>query len=196
MATEAEVAAASLARKRKVRGGHRGSATRTMNGVDVLLSEESPEQARLAQLKLSLEEKLKTLTRLDSEILDLTVDDEIQEADEFKDRVYEAIVRLDNCTRALSRRAVTPVTAAVTTSAPTPSTEASVVAHTTASVVTTEPVVVTTPASTAPSGGAILSSAAGGSTVTLILGCDSSHPHPSCSSFARSTTTKAHDSAV
>ena len=88
-----------------MRGGHRGSATQTMNGIDVLLSEESPEQARLVQLKLSLEEKLKTLTKLDSEILDLTadddVDDEIQEA-EFNDRVYEAIVRLDNCTRTLS----------------------------------------------------------------------------------------------
>ena len=43
---------------------------------------------------------------LDSEVLDLTaddnVDDGIQEADEFKDRVYGAIIRLDNRTRTLS----------------------------------------------------------------------------------------------
>ena len=83
-----EAAAAVLSRKRKIRGGHRGSATRTMNTNDTLLAEEEPDLARLAQLKLSLEEKLSTLTRLDSKILDLTedenVDTEIQAADDFK----------------------------------------------------------------------------------------------------------------
>ena len=60
MATEPEAAAASLARKRKIQGGHRGSATQTMNAVDILLSGEEPEQAHLAQLRLSLEQKLNT----------------------------------------------------------------------------------------------------------------------------------------
>jgi len=73
-----------------------------MNTIDTLLAEESPDLARLAQLKRSLEEKLSTLTRLDSEISDLTEDEnldaEIQEADEYKDRVYGAIVRLDKRT--------------------------------------------------------------------------------------------------
>ena len=115
-----------------------------MNAVDVLLSAEDPELAHLAQLKLS-EEKLNILTKLDSEVLDLTADDdvedEIQEADEFKDPVYGAIIRLDNCTRALSRRAVPPVT----TSAAAPRSEATVVAHATAPTSATEPVAVTTP---------------------------------------------------
>ena len=67
--TESEPAApgGGLPRKRRLRGGHRGSATRTMNTIDALLAEESPDLARLAQLKRSLEEKLSTLTRLDSE---------------------------------------------------------------------------------------------------------------------------------
>ena len=105
--------------------------------------------------------------KLDSELLDLTADDDvIQEADEFKDRVYGAIVRLDNRTRTLSRCTVPPVTVAVTTSAAVPLTDAAVVAHTTAPTSATEPVVVTTPASTAPSGVMVMSSAAGGSTVT------------------------------
>ena len=75
-----------LARKRRIRGGHRSSVTRTMNTVNALLAEEEPDPARLAQLKWSLKEKLDILTRLDSEILDLTEDEsldaEIQEADE------------------------------------------------------------------------------------------------------------------
>ena len=66
MSTEAEAAAAALARKRRIRGGHRGSAIRTMNAIDALLAEEEPDVARLAQLKLSLEEKFGTLTKLDS----------------------------------------------------------------------------------------------------------------------------------
>ena len=151
----------------KVRGGHRGSATRTMNAVDALLSREDPELARLAQLKLSLEEKLNILTKLDSEVLDLTADDdvedEIQEADEFKDRVYGAIIRLDNCTCDLSGCAVPPVTAVVMTPAAAPRTDAT---HTTVPTSTTESVAVTIPASTAPSGGTVMSSAAGDSTVT------------------------------
>ena len=57
-----------------------------MNANDTLLAKEEPDPARLAQLKLSLEEKLSTLTRLDSKILDLTedenVDTEIQTADD------------------------------------------------------------------------------------------------------------------
>ena len=71
MATEAD-ASATLIRKRKIRGGHRGSATRMMNAIDALVAEEEPDAIRLAQLKLSLEEKFNTLTRLDSEILDIT----------------------------------------------------------------------------------------------------------------------------
>ena len=113
-----------LPRKRRLRGGHRGSATRTMNIIDALLAEESPDLARLAQLKRSLEEKLSTLTRLDSEILDLTEDEdldtEIQEADEFKDRVYGAIVRLDKRTRTPTGPVILPVPTPVMTSAATP----------------------------------------------------------------------------
>ena len=100
----------NLARKRRIRGGHRGSATRSMNTVEALLAEEEPDPARLAQLKLSLEEKLSTLTRLDSEILDLTenehLEGEILESDEFKDGVYRAIVQLD---RAATSRAAAPI---------------------------------------------------------------------------------------
>ena len=63
-----------------------------MDTIDTVLADKTPGPVRMAQLKASLEEKLGTITRLDSEILDLTEDDgledEIQEADEFKVRVY------------------------------------------------------------------------------------------------------------
>ena len=48
-----------------------------MNAVYTLLAAEEPDLACLAQLDLSLEEKLSTLTRLDLEILDLALDENI-----------------------------------------------------------------------------------------------------------------------
>ena len=87
-----------LARKKRIRAGHRGSATRILNQLDTLVAAEETDLARLAQLRLSLEEKLETLKLLDSEILDLTEDDleeEIQQADTFKDGIYSAMVKMD-----------------------------------------------------------------------------------------------------
>ena len=90
--------AEGLARKRRIRAGHRASATRTLNQIDTLLVAPGTEEQKLAQLKLSLEEKLTTLRQLDAEILELTGEDdleaEIQQADEFKDGIYTAIVKL------------------------------------------------------------------------------------------------------
>ncbi len=86
---------------------------------ETLLAEEEPDPARWAQLKLSLKEKLSTMTPLDSKILDLTEDerlqDEILESDEFKDAVYRAIVNLDRTATA----AVLVSTAPTTVTAPT-----------------------------------------------------------------------------
>ena len=52
--------------------------------------------AELLQYKLSLEEKLSTLTRLDGEILDLVaeeeVEDEIEQADVFKERIHFVMI--------------------------------------------------------------------------------------------------------
>lgn len=64
-----------------------------------LLRAEEVDLARLAQLKLSLQEKLETLKQLDSEVLELTdekgVDAEIKSADEYKDDIYAAMVGID-----------------------------------------------------------------------------------------------------
>ena len=196
-----EAVAATLIRKRRIRGGHRGSATRTMSAIDALVGEEEPDAIRLAQLKLSLEEKLNTLTRLDSEILDITeddnVEDEIQEADEFKERVYGAIVRLGNRTRSLTGPVTPPATAVLTSPAippadapvvvtAAPSTDAPVVITTIPTtkpsvVVTTVPTnepVVTTPASTASSRDRVTMRVAESSPVTLTTAVTTPIPTP------------------
>ena len=59
---------AGLAKKKSIRKGHRGSAVRVVNQVDEIVGG-GPDLAKLAQLKLSLTEKLETLNRLDQEIL-------------------------------------------------------------------------------------------------------------------------------
>ena len=55
--------------------------------------------AKLTQLKLSLQEKLNLLKRLDKEIIKLLKEhkfqDEIKQADSFKERVYSAMAKID-----------------------------------------------------------------------------------------------------
>ena len=86
-----------LAKKRRIRAGHKASATKMLNEVDALLAADTtPEIAKLTQLKLVIEEKLETLKLLDAEILDLLEEEEalvkeIEQADLYKERIYQAI---------------------------------------------------------------------------------------------------------
>ena len=95
--------AEGLVRKKRIRAGHRGSTTRMLREVDELLAADTLDKARLAQLKLSLQEKLDTLKQIDGEILELTeegdLENEIQQADTFKDSVYSAMVRLQEAVK-------------------------------------------------------------------------------------------------
>ena len=88
-----------LARKKRIRAGHRGSTTRILNLTGDLLKADVVDGTKLAQLHLSLGEKLETLKQLDGEILELTEDGnletEIQQADEYKERIYSVMVKLD-----------------------------------------------------------------------------------------------------
>ena len=79
--------------------------------VNKLLKEDKVDLARLAQLKLSLQEKLETLKQLDSEVLELFADEkgldaEIQSADEYKDGIYSAMVGIDELSMKLKPPAV------------------------------------------------------------------------------------------
>lgn len=108
--------AEELAKKKRIRAGHKASATSMMNRVDVLVAEVTPDSppdvAKLSQLKLSLQEKLDTLRLLDGDILGLTEEDdlegEIERADTYKEGVYEAMVKIDKHCATPPTRPVTP----------------------------------------------------------------------------------------
>ena len=114
-----------LAKKKRIRAGHRASATRMLRQIDELLAVTPPDTVRLSQLKLSLEEKLGTLKQLDGEIVELTDEDhlieEIEQADGFKEGIFAAMLRIEKqCTAPLAAPE-TPVTEPETVrTAPTP----------------------------------------------------------------------------
>lgn len=57
--------AEDLAKKKQIRAGHRASTTRTLTKVGDVLTPETADEAKLTQLKLTLEEKLGILKLLD-----------------------------------------------------------------------------------------------------------------------------------
>ena len=62
----------TLVKRKRIRAGHRASATRNISEVEKTLSAEVPDNVKLALLKLTLNEKLETLRKLDNDIVDLT----------------------------------------------------------------------------------------------------------------------------
>ena len=91
---------ADLARKKRVRGGHKASVTKMVRKAEELLTAESPDVARLAQIKMSLQEKLTVLKGLDAEVLELVesedaVTEEIEQSDVFKQDVYAVLVKIE-----------------------------------------------------------------------------------------------------
>ena len=95
-----------LARKRKVRTGHRTSIRKIISSVEEILEtlEEQDQLSaiiikRLRQQKLLLQEKLDTIRNLDEDILAVVsegqIDGEICEADEFMEFTQLAIMRID-----------------------------------------------------------------------------------------------------
>ena len=72
-----------------------------LRGTEATPSDES----KLLQLKVSLEEKLQKLKRLDGEVLDLVdseaqIGAEIEQADTFKEKVYLAIINVEKHVKA------------------------------------------------------------------------------------------------
>ena len=66
------MSAANLKKKKHVRAGHRGSATKAIGQAEAQLAATAPDFDKLSQLKLTLSEKLETLKNPDSKILNLT----------------------------------------------------------------------------------------------------------------------------
>ena len=89
----------ALTRKKRVCGGHRVSTTKAIGRAKELIAAESPDVIRLSQLKLTLGEKLEVLKTLDAEMLDLVQDEdvaeEIDQEDEFKEKVHVILVKIN-----------------------------------------------------------------------------------------------------
>ena len=91
---------AELARKKRVRGGHKASVTKMLRKATDVIEADPHDAARLAQVKMSLQEKLAIIKGLDAEILDLVesedaVMEEIEQSDAFKQDMYEVLVRIE-----------------------------------------------------------------------------------------------------
>lgn len=91
-----------LATKKRVRGGQRTSVTRTLQQVETALTRE-PDVSKITALKMTITKKLKSLSALDDGIANLIEDDgelasDIEQADNYRQRIYTAIVAIDKAT--------------------------------------------------------------------------------------------------
>ncbi|KAK3726311.1 hypothetical protein QZH41_012748 [Actinostola sp. cb2023] len=95
------MSSADLTRKRKIRGGHKGSLTQIFGVVDEIMDLEDPagHEPKLRQLMTTLEEKLSLLHTLDDEILALVKDEdiegEIEEADRLRGNIRHYMFRIE-----------------------------------------------------------------------------------------------------
>ena len=92
MATEE--ATTELARKIRVRAGHRGSATRLVTQARAALEEDPPVKKTLELARSNLKRKMDILAPLDAGVLELTPD-EIDQADQYQENILHTIALLD-----------------------------------------------------------------------------------------------------
>ena len=126
MATEEDAASdRGLTRKRRVRAAHCGSVTRLTTQIDKALI--SGNVRRLRQLKQSLTDKPRVLSKLDDELMELVSDEHLEEeveaADLVKERIDLALISLDDALEPLT------VPPPQTSTSPSGLSEASVVEH-------------------------------------------------------------------
>ena len=67
--------AEALARKKRIRAGHKASVTKSIRNVEEILAREVPSQEKLSMLEMTLKEKLGTMKTLDAEVTDLIEDE-------------------------------------------------------------------------------------------------------------------------
>ena len=80
-----------LSRKKRVRGGHRGSTKRTITELYEAIESTDEGEAiitKLRQCKLALEEKLETVKQIDDQILELVPDEELDSEIEQADILF------------------------------------------------------------------------------------------------------------
>ena len=91
-----------MTKKKKSRRGHRVYAQKLMGKAEDIIKEfDSSQENKLKQLKISLEDRLETICALDAEILDELedekgIEEEIEEAGDFSERVLEIVVEIES----------------------------------------------------------------------------------------------------
>ncbi|XP_044184810.1 uncharacterized protein LOC122964955 [Acropora millepora] len=95
-----------LKKKKKIRGGHKGYVTITLEKVQALLDDfELSVANQVKTYRIALTEKLNILSALDEEILTLIteeyIEDEIRETGIFRESIHEMIVRIDETLNAV-----------------------------------------------------------------------------------------------
>lgn len=86
-----------MARKKRIRAGHKGSATKII--CKSALGTTPIDKARLSTLHRNLSDKLDAIKALDAEIIELIEDetalvDEIEQTDNYKEGIYEALLKI------------------------------------------------------------------------------------------------------
>ena len=89
-----------LKKKKKIRRGHKGYVTKTLERIQSLLDRFEPTVVNLLKTyRIALEEKLKILGSLDDEILGLLkedqIEEEIEETGNFRESIHEMMVKID-----------------------------------------------------------------------------------------------------
>ncbi|KAK2560784.1 hypothetical protein P5673_016575 [Acropora cervicornis] len=93
-------------KKKKIRGGHKGYVTITLEKVQALLDDfELSVANQVKTYRIALTEKLNILSALDEEILTLIteeyIEDDIRETGIFRESIHEMIVRIDETLNAV-----------------------------------------------------------------------------------------------
>ena len=93
-----------LAKNKKIREGQRAHAVKVLSSVNEVLSEYDGSRGvkdNITQLSIALNEKLVTLKALDESILcavdDGEIESEIEESENFRAQIHEALVKLQSC---------------------------------------------------------------------------------------------------
>ena len=99
-----------LAKKKRIRAGHKASSTKTIKHVEDILTSDT-----FNTQKMTLSEKLKTITALDSKVIDLIDNEEvliteIEQASDYKEGVFSALIRIDQASETPPLQSLSPMT--------------------------------------------------------------------------------------
>ena len=109
----------ALVKKKRIREGHKASATKVMDKIDDILGAGSPDTSTLSLMKLTLQEKLRLL-KFRTQIVELIDDEaavttEIEQTKGYRETIHSWLLKIE---KALGKIMAPPTAAATTPSTP------------------------------------------------------------------------------